>query len=129
MVTVIFKDLNQKVDLKKSLAKIIEFIKNNRKTVNIVSCSLATVAGIITIIASGITFGYTVKYSDEVIALVSSQDEYAKAAAQLQKQNAAYNDFCEKNNLKKLSDRLSVAKWTRSEAAKATAAARKLNKQ
>lgn len=57
------------------------------------------------------------------------QDEYAKAAAQLQKQNAAYNDFCEKNNLKKLSDRLSVAKWTRSEAAKATAAARKLNKQ
>lgn len=79
MVTVIFKDLNQKVDLKKSLAKIIEFIKNNRKTVNIVSCSLATVAGIITIIASGITFGYTVKYSDEVIALVSSQDEYAKA--------------------------------------------------
>lgn len=57
------------------------------------------------------------------------QDEYGKAAAQLQKQNAAYNDFCEKNNLKKLSDRLSVAKWTRSEAAKATAAARKLNKQ
>lgn len=57
------------------------------------------------------------------------QDEYSKAAAQLQKQNAAYNDFCEKNNLKRLSDRLSVAKWTRSEAAKATAAARKLNKQ
>lgn len=57
------------------------------------------------------------------------QDEYSKAAAQLQKQNAAYNDFCEKNNLKRLSDRLSVAKWTRSEAAKATAVARKLNKQ
>lgn len=57
------------------------------------------------------------------------QDEYSKAAAQLQKQNAAYNAFCEKNNLKRLSDRLSVAKWTRSEAAKATVAARKLDKQ
>lgn len=57
------------------------------------------------------------------------QDEYSKAAAQLQKQNAAYNAFCEKNNLKRLSDRLSVAKWTRSKAAKATVAARKLDKQ
>ncbi len=57
------------------------------------------------------------------------QEEYSKSAVQLQRQNAAYNDFCEKNNLKKLSDRLSVAKWTRSEASRATAAARKLNKQ
>lgn len=53
------------------------------------------------------------------------QDEYSKAALLLKKQNAAYNDFCDKNNLKRLSDRVSVAKWTRSEAAKATAAARK----
>lgn len=53
------------------------------------------------------------------------QDEYSKAALLLRKQNAAYNDFCDKNNLKRLSDRVSVAKWTRSEAAKATAAARK----
>lgn len=53
------------------------------------------------------------------------QDEYSRAALLLRKQNAAYNDFCDKNNLKRLSDRVSVAKWTRSEAAKATAAARK----
>ena len=53
------------------------------------------------------------------------QDEYNRAALLLRKQNAAYNDFCDKNNLKRLSDRVSVAKWTRSEAAKATAAARK----
>lgn len=53
------------------------------------------------------------------------QDEYSKAALLLRKQNAAYNDFCDKNNLNRLSDRVSVAKWTRSEAAKATAAARK----
>lgn len=62
-------------------------------------------------------------------AKATLQEEYGKAAQLLQKQNAAYNDFCEKNNLKRLSDRVSVAKWTRSEAAKATAAARKLNKQ
>lgn len=53
------------------------------------------------------------------------QGEYSKAALLLRKQNAAYNDFCDKNNLKRLSDRVSVVKWTRSEAAKATAAARK----
>lgn len=53
------------------------------------------------------------------------QDEYGKAALKLQRYNQAYNSFCEENNLKKLSDRITVAKWTRSEAAKATAAARK----
>ena len=62
-------------------------------------------------------------------AKATLQEEYGKAAQLLQKQNAAYNDFCEKNNLKRLSDRVSVAKWTRSEAAKVTAAARKMNKQ
>lgn len=62
-------------------------------------------------------------------AKATLQGEYGKAAQLLQKQNTAYNDFCEKNNLKRLSDRVSVAKWTRSEAAKATAAARKMNKQ
>lgn len=62
-------------------------------------------------------------------AKATLQEEYGKAAQLLQKQNTAYNDFCEKNNLKRLSDRVSVAKWTRSEAAKATAAARKMNKQ
>lgn len=56
------------------------------------------------------------------------QDEYSKAALKLQQYNTAYNLFCENNNLKKLSDRITVAKWNRSEAAKATAAARKFNK-
>lgn len=62
-------------------------------------------------------------------AKATLQAEYGKAALLLQKQNAAYNDFCEENNLKRLADRISVAKWNRSEAAKAAAAARKLNKQ
>lgn len=55
-------------------------------------------------------------------------EEYGKAALSLQKYNAAYNKFCEDNGLKKLSDRISIAKWTRSEAAKATAAARNANR-
>ena len=58
-------------------------------------------------------------------AKATLQDEYNKAALKLQKYNKAYTDFCESNNLMKLNDRITVAKWTRSEAAKATAAARK----
>lgn len=53
------------------------------------------------------------------------QHEYEKAALQLQKLNQKYNQLCEKNGLKKLSDRISIAQWNRSEAAKATAAARR----
>lgn len=62
--------------------------------------------------------------TDEV-AKATLQDEYGKEALKLQQYNAAYNKFCEDNDLKRLSDRISIAKWTRSEAAKATAAARK----
>ena len=58
-------------------------------------------------------------------AKATLQDEYNKAALKLQKYNKAYTDFCESNNLMKLNDRITIAKWTRSEAAKATAAARK----
>lgn len=58
-------------------------------------------------------------------AKATLEEEYAKNAVLLQKQNAAYNKLCEDNGLKKLGDRISIAKWTRSEAGKATAAARK----
>lgn len=51
--------------------------------------------------------------------------EYQKSAALLQKQNKAYNEFCEENGLKKLNERITIAKWDRSEAAKARAAAKK----
>lgn len=67
--------------------------------------------------------------AEDVEAKVELQDEYSKAALQLQRYNKAYNAFCDDNGLMKLSDRISVAKWTRSEAAKATAAVRKLNNQ
>lgn len=49
----------------------------------------------------------------------SIQEEYNKEAAKLTKYNVKYDKFCKDNNLKKLSDRISVAKWNRSEAAKA----------
>lgn len=51
--------------------------------------------------------------------------KYQKKAALLQNQNAAYNQFCEANGLKKQHDRISIAKWNRSEAAKARAAAKR----
>ena len=54
-------------------------------------------------------------------------NKYQKKAALLQKQNAAYNQFCEANGLKKQQDRISIAKWNRSEAAKARAAAKRYN--
>lgn len=69
-------------------------------------------------------------------AVESAEDEklkfendlmYQKKSALLQKQNKAYNDFCEKNNLKRLSDRLEVAKWNREQAAKARGAAQRYN--
>jgi len=56
------------------------------------------------------------------------QDTYDREALKLQRQNKAYGNFCEANNLKKLSDRISVAKWSRSEAARATAGAKRAMK-
>lgn len=51
--------------------------------------------------------------------------KYQKKAALLQKQNKAYNDFCESTGQKKRSERIQIAKWDRSHAAKARAAAKK----
>ena len=63
--------------------------------------------------------------AEDTVVKATLQDEYNKAALKLQRYNQAYNSFCEDNNLYKLNDRITVARWTRSEAAKATAAARK----
>lgn len=51
--------------------------------------------------------------------------EYQRAAVKLQRLNGSYTEFCEANGLKKLSDRITIAQWNRSEAAKAAAAARR----
>lgn len=51
--------------------------------------------------------------------------DYQRKAALLQKQNQAYSEFCTKNDLRPLSDRLQIAQWDRKQAAAARAAARK----
>lgn len=51
--------------------------------------------------------------------------EYQKKAAILGKQNKAYREFCEENNLRTLNDRLEVAKWDRKQSASAAGAARR----
>ena len=39
--------------------------------------------------------------------------QYTRTAKLLEKQNLDYNQFCEDNGLKRLSDRIQIAKWTR----------------
>ena len=51
--------------------------------------------------------------------------KYEDAAAYLQKWNKKYNDFCKENDLKRLEDRISIAKWDRAQAAAARGAARR----
>lgn len=49
--------------------------------------------------------------------------DYQRKSALLAKQNAAYKDYCERNNLRPLSDRIQIAKWDRQQAAAARGAA------
>ncbi len=53
------------------------------------------------------------------------QQDYDKLASKLQKQNKAYNDFCEQNNLQKQYDRIKVSGFNRSQAATVTQAAKR----
>lgn len=50
---------------------------------------------------------------------------YQKKAALLAKQNTAYKEYCERNNLRPLSDRIQIAKWDRQQAAAARGAAKR----
>lgn len=54
-------------------------------------------------------------------------DRYERTAALLQRQNTAYNEYCAEKGFKKRSERISIARWDRSEAAKARAAAKRYN--
>lgn len=53
--------------------------------------------------------------------------EYQKKSALLQKQNEVYNQYCEEHNLKRLADRIHIAKWDRKQAAAARGAAKRYN--
>lgn len=53
------------------------------------------------------------------------QEELDQKSYLLQRQNRAYNDFCQSNDLRPLADRLRIAKWGREQAAKARGAAKR----
>lgn len=53
--------------------------------------------------------------------------QYQKKASLLQKQNEAYREYCEKNNLRPLADRITIARWNRQQAASARGAAQRYN--
>lgn len=55
------------------------------------------------------------------------QQQYDRKAALLRRQNDAYNTFCKDNNLKKLTERLDIAKWNRQQSAAANGAATRYN--
>lgn len=51
--------------------------------------------------------------------------QYQRKASLLQKQNEAYREYCEKNNLRPLADRITIARWNRQQAAAARGAAKR----
>lgn len=53
------------------------------------------------------------------------ESKYQNKAAVLQRQNAEYNQYCKDNDLKRRAERLEIAMWNRSQAAKAREAAKK----
>lgn len=53
------------------------------------------------------------------------QQDLDRKSYLLQKQNAAYKDYCKRNGLRELQDRLMIAKWNRQNAAKARGAAKR----
>lgn len=53
------------------------------------------------------------------------QQDLDRKSYLLQKQNAAYKDYCKQNDLRELKDRLMIAKWNRQNAAKAGGAAKR----
>ena len=63
---------------------------------------------------------------DEKLKFALDMD-YQRKAALLAKQNKAYNDFCEQNDLKRLADRIQIARWDRQQAAAARGAAQRYN--
>lgn len=52
------------------------------------------------------------------------EKQYTRTAKLLERQNLDYNQFCKDSDLKRLADRIQIAKWTREDARKSIAAAR-----
>lgn len=64
---------------------------------------------------------------EDPLKIEKFQKKYERRAALLQRQNEAYNKFCEENGLKKRSERIRIAAWNRKQAAQARAAAKRYN--
>lgn len=60
-------------------------------------------------------------------AKFSADMDYQRKSALLARQNAAYKDYCERNGLRPLADRIQIAKWDRKQAAAARGAAKRYN--
>lgn len=64
--------------------------------------------------------------TDDPEAKSSIEEQYCNTAKLLQKQNIQYNNFCEVNNLRPLSDRIQIAKWTREDSKKSLLVVKKI---
>lgn len=67
--------------------------------------------------------------ADDPELKIELENEYGRKSLLLQKQNKAYNDFCEQNNLKRLNERVQIARWNRKQSAAARTAKIKLEKK
>ena len=67
--------------------------------------------------------------ADDTALKATLEASYQKTAKLLEKQNIIYNNFCDKYGLKRLADRIQIAQWTRTDAAKSIAAARAASKK
>lgn len=70
-----------------------------------------------------------IKYSTSDKAKFELEQQYQRKSLLLSKQNAAYKDYCERNGLKPLQDRLQIARWDRQQAAQARGAAQRYKKE
>ncbi|MBO5831542.1 MAG: hypothetical protein J6R01_08055, partial [Alistipes sp.] len=57
------------------------------------------------------------------------QDDFDRVSALLEKQNAAYEDFCKQNNLKRRYERMEAARWDRELSKQVRAAVKRYNEE
>lgn len=70
----------------------------------------------------------TVDSCEDEVLKADFQKTVDRKAALLKKQNEEYREFCRQNNLRTQNERLQIAQWSRAEANKAIAAARRYEK-
>ena len=68
-------------------------------------------------------FRTAIEAAEDAGVKATLEAQYTRTAKLLEKQNLDYNQFCTDNGLKRLSDRIQIAKWTREDARKSIAAA------